>query len=206
MTIRYLALGDSYTIGTGSSTETRNFPTHLARKLEEVTGTAVELANPAVDGYTTIDLIRTELAELERFRPDLVTILIGANDIVQGFDERDYRSRIRQIYARVQALGLPPGRVVAISVPDFSVVPAAPNFGVPAEIRARIDRVNQVSVEEARPHGFDVVDLSELSRSGASRPGWISADGLHPGDAQYEAWSHMIWQQMASRWTVRARN
>lgn len=205
MTINYLALGDSYTIGTGTSTETRNFPSHLARKLEEVTGSAVELKNPAVDGYTTIDLIRTELPELERFKPDLVTILIGANDVVQGFDERDYRSRIRQIYARVQAIGLPPGRVVVISVPDFSVVPAAANFGVPAQIRDRIDRFNQVAFEEARQHGFDVVDLSELSRSGLSRPGWISADGLHPGDTQYEAWSQLIWQQVAGRWTVQAR-
>ncbi|GAC1479227.1 MAG: SGNH/GDSL hydrolase family protein [Candidatus Dormibacteria bacterium] len=205
MVIKYLALGDSYTIGTGASTESRNFPSHLARKLEEVTGNEVRVRNPAVNGYTTIDLIRTELVELDRFLPDLVTVLIGANDIVQGFEETDYRGRIRQIYTRVRALGLPLGRVLSLSVPDFSIVPAAPTFGKPAEIRSRIDGFNAVTAEEASAHGFDFIDLAPLSRAGASRAGWISADGLHPGDAQYEAWSQLIWQQVASRWTVQAR-
>ncbi|MEO6795779.1 MAG: SGNH/GDSL hydrolase family protein [Candidatus Dormibacter sp.] len=204
MTIHYLALGDSYTIGTGTSTESRNFPSHLARKLEEVTGDSVQLRNPAVNGYTTVDLIEVELPEIERFRPDLVTILIGANDVVQGFEEAAYRSRISRIYDRIKTLNLPPGRVVVLSIPDFSVVPAAPNFGKPAEIRARIDAFNRVAREEATRRGFDVVDLSELSRSGATRPGWVCQDGLHPGDAQYEAWSQFIWQQVANRWTVQA--
>jgi len=47
-----------------------------------------------------------------------------------------------------------------------------------------------------------MVDVTELSRSGAGRAGWIADDGLHPGDGQYEAWSHYIWQQVAERWTV----
>ncbi len=205
MTIHYLALGDSYTIGTGTSTQGRNFPSHLARKLEAVTGARVELRNPAVNGYSSADLIRHELPELERFRPDLVTILIGANDLVQGVDEPSYRSRIGQIYDAVQMLGLPPGRVVALSIPDFSVVLEAPTYGDPAQIRVRIDRFNQVAADQASAHRFDYIDLSELSRSGAKRPGWIAADGLHPGDAQHEAWSQLIWQRVASVWTVPAR-
>jgi acyl-CoA thioesterase I len=204
MAIHYLALGDSYTIGTGTSTESRNFPGHLARKLEEVTGQRVQLRNPAVDGYTTQDLIRSELAEVDRFRPDLVTILIGANDIVQGVDEATYRSRIAQIYGKVKALALPPGRVVTLSIPDFSIVPVASTFGEPLQIRARIDRFNQAAREEALGHGFDYLDLSDLSRSGAARAGWIAADGLHPGDAQYEAWSQLIWNAVAERWTVQS--
>ena len=204
MTIHYLALGDSYTIGTGTSTESRNFPSHLARKLEEVTGEPVQLRNPAVNGFTTVDLIQVELPEIERFRPDLVTILIGANDVVQGVEEAAYRSRISRIYDRVKTLDLPAGRVVVLSIPDFSVVPAAPNFGKPPEIRARIDAFNRAAREEATRRGFDLVDLSELSRSGATRAGWVSQDGLHPGDLQYEAWSQYIRQQVASRWTVQA--
>jgi lysophospholipase L1-like esterase len=204
MAIQYLALGDSYTIGTGTSTESRNFPSHLARKLEEVTGQRVQLRNPAVDGYTTRDLIDHELGELDRFRPDLVTVLIGANDIVQGIAEATYDTQLRRIYARLGALPLPAGRALALSIPDFSIVPAASNFGDPARLRARIDRFNQLAREAALEHEFDYLDLSELSRSGASRPGWISADGLHPADAQYEAWSQHIWQHVASRWTVQA--
>ena len=52
--IVYLALGDSYTIGTGASHESRNFPSLLAAKLQEAGGREVEVVNPAVNGFTTI--------------------------------------------------------------------------------------------------------------------------------------------------------
>src|SRR5207245_1150930 len=79
---RFLALGDSFTIGTGTSPD-RSFPAVLVGIWGEA-GARVELANPAVNGYTTDDLIAEELPLVASFRPDLVTLLIGANDIVQG--------------------------------------------------------------------------------------------------------------------------
>ena len=53
--IRYLALGDSFTIGTGTTPD-KAFPAILAGKWRAA-GRAVELLNPAVNGYTTDDLI-----------------------------------------------------------------------------------------------------------------------------------------------------
>ncbi len=82
--IRYLALGDSYTIGTGLDDDAGNFPSLLATRLKDETGIDVALVNLGVNGYTTTDVIREELPVAQSARPDLVTILIGANDIVQG--------------------------------------------------------------------------------------------------------------------------
>ena len=96
--IRYLALGDSYTIGTGLEDETQNFPSLLAGRLKDETGIDVALVNLGVNGYTTTDLILEELPVAQHARPELVTILIGANDIVQGSDEAGYRYRLQQIY------------------------------------------------------------------------------------------------------------
>ena len=202
--IRYLALGDSYTIGTGASGPSANFPSRLARKLEEATGSMVDLRNPAVNGYTTTDLILRELPELERFKPNLVTILIGVNDLVQGSDEAGYRSRLRRIYDSVTRLGLPPGRVVAISIPDFSIVPAAPAFGRPSQLHARTDAFNAIARQEASAFGFAFLDLGEVSRAGAGRSGWIADDNLHPGDAQYAAWADFLWPKLRDAWTAMA--
>ena len=42
------------------------------------------MTNPAVNGFTTEDLIASELALVGRLKPELVTILIGVNNLVQG--------------------------------------------------------------------------------------------------------------------------
>src|SRR5258708_32035806 len=76
--LRYLALGDSSTIGTGSG-EQASFPARLRVRF---TGRReVVLRNLAVNGYTSQDLIEEELPQVGRFAPDLVTLAIGANDL-----------------------------------------------------------------------------------------------------------------------------
>src|SRR5258708_17825653 len=88
ISIRYLALGDSFTIGTGTTPE-KAFPAVLAARWRTA-GQNVELLNPAVNGYTTDDLIARELPHVPVFKPTFVTLLIGANDIVRSssYDKR----------------------------------------------------------------------------------------------------------------------
>src|SRR5262249_37169554 len=89
--VRYLALGDSFTIGTGSS-EAQAFPARLKALLEKKKGVTVKLLNPAVNGYSTEELMEDELPNLEKFTPTLVTLAVGANDIVRGRGPDDYRA------------------------------------------------------------------------------------------------------------------
>src|SRR2546421_6848488 len=98
---RFLALGDSFTIGTGTSPD-RSFPAVLARIWTEG-GRTVVLKNPAVNGYTTDDLVRDELPLVAPFHPTLVTVLIGANDIVRGINEVRYRRVIASVHRRIGA-------------------------------------------------------------------------------------------------------
>jgi lysophospholipase L1-like esterase len=198
--VRYLALGDSYTIGTGASEPSRNFPSLLAKRLELASGRAVAVQNPAVNGFTTRDLIRTELPQVQQ-APDLVSVLIGANDVVQGYDAEAYRRALQTIYDFVARFRLPAGSVLTLTVPDFSVVPTAGDFGTPAALRARIDAFNRIAAEASAGHGFHFVDIGEVSRSGIGRSDWIAEDGLHPADAQYAAWADVIWKAVESPWT-----
>src|SRR5206468_3991148 len=70
-----------------------------------------ELRNPAVNGYTTDDLILDELYLVEAFKPDLVTVLIGANDVVAALGECGavtervadrYRQQLRRIHEQMR--------------------------------------------------------------------------------------------------------
>jgi acyl-CoA thioesterase-1 len=199
--IRYLALGDSYTIGTGLDEEEHSFATVLGIRLRQATGVDVAIRNLGVNGYTTTDLIRDEMPIARNARPELVTILIGANDVVQGSDEAAYRARLRQIYDAVQELGLPPERVLAISIPDFSPLPGAAAFGSPDQLRARIDAFNDVARKEAATRGFGYADITAISRETNRGDDWLAGDGLHPGPAQHRAFADQLWGVAGPTWT-----
>lgn len=199
--MRYLALGDSYTIGTGASDAQHNYPSILARRLTQATGQKVSITNPAVNGYTTLNLIDRELKYVNRAQPDLVSVLIGVNDIVQGRSEADYRASLAVVYDAVAGLTLRRGRVVCISIPDWAGVPAARSFGTPDELRRRTQAFNAIAKEESASRGFTWVDITDASLSGAGSPGWIAGDNLHPGDPQYAAWADVIWNAVQESWT-----
>jgi lysophospholipase L1-like esterase len=157
-----------------------------------------------VNGFTTRDLIRTELPQVQE-APDLVSVLIGANDVVQGFDDATYRRALQAIYDFVSRFRLATGRVLTVAIPDFSVVPTAGDYGTPAVLRARIDAFNRIAAETSAGHGFHFVDIGDVSRSGTGRSDWIAEDGLHPADAQYAAWADVIWKAVEVDWTRAAK-
>jgi acyl-CoA thioesterase I len=185
---RYLALGDSFTIGTGSTPD-RSFPATLVRAWRD-TGQTVDLSNPAVNGYTTDDLIEEELQVVAGFRPTLVTLLIGANDIVQGTGEDRYRAQLTRIHQRIRA-DAPDADVVALPQPDWSASPAAAGFGDRAVLARVIERFNEVAREEAERAGARWLDLFPLMREQA-RKGMFAPDGLHPSAEAYAEWGQTL--------------
>jgi acyl-CoA thioesterase-1 len=200
----YLALGDSYTIGTGASHESRNFPSLLAVKLEAASGHPVRVVNPAVNGFTTIDLLAKEIGFIDQLAPDIVTVLTGVNDLVRGRGVEQYRESLVEIYEAIATVELARGRVAAVSIPDWSVVPAAHDYGDPLYLKRTTDAFNAAAREEATDRAFTWVDITAVSRQGLGTPGWISADDLHPADAQYAAWADEIWRHVGDAW-VEAR-
>jgi len=161
----------------------------------------VRLVNPAVNGFTTIDLLAKEIGFLDELRPDIVSVLIGVNDLVRGRTVTAYRESLVEIYDAIATLHLPRGRAAAISIPDWSVVPAARDYGEPQLIRAGTDAFNDAASEEAVRRSFLWVDITEVSRNGIGLDGWVSADDLHPGDPQYAAWAGAIWDAVSAMWT-----
>jgi len=120
--------------------------------------------------------------------------------LVQGRAVARYDASLRSIYKALAALGLPAGRGAAISLPNWSVVPAARDFGEPNRLRRTTLAFNEVAKDQAQKHGFTWIDLTEVSTSGGG-DGWISDDRLHPGDAQYAAWAEVIWHGVRDAWT-----
>jgi acyl-CoA thioesterase-1 len=185
---RFLALGDSFTIGTGTTPD-RSFPAVLTRIWTE-RGRSVVLSNPAVNGYTTDDLIHDELPLVASFQPTLVTLLIGANDIVRGTTEDRYRQQLRLIHERLDADGSD-ARVVALPQPDWSLSPAGSGYGDLAAIARTIERFNEIARDEAGRAGALWVDLFRLMRE-QGRKKMFASDGLHPSAEAYAEWARAL--------------
>ncbi|HTK46201.1 MAG TPA: SGNH/GDSL hydrolase family protein [Patescibacteria group bacterium] len=184
--VRYVALGDSYTIGTSVSVAER-WPNQLAARLE-----GIELvANLGVNGFTSGDVIDVELPQLPALRPELVSLLIGVNDVVQRVPEAAYRGNLGDILdALGRAVGA--GRVLVVTTPDYTVTPAGADYGDPATQAPAIRRNNAINVELASARGIAVVDIHDLSLGAATDRGLVASDGLHPSGAQYALWVERI--------------
>jgi acyl-CoA thioesterase I len=185
---RFLALGDSFTIGTGTTPD-RSFPAVLARLWTEG-GRAVVLRNPAVNGYTTDDLIDDELPLVASFGPTFLTLLIGANDIVRGATEERYRRQLRSVYERL-GIDAPGARVVALPQPDWSLAPAGASFGDKGAIARTIERFNVIARAEGERAGASWIELFPLMREQA-RKSMFAADGLHPSAEAYAEWARVL--------------
>lgn len=184
---RYLALGDSFTIGTGSTPDLC-FPSQLKRILLK-RGVDVRLENVAVNGYSTHEVIDRELEALARFKPDTVTLAIGANDLVRGDDERAYRANLKTIFKAIKTAGVK--RTFVLPQPDWSQSPVAAGFGEPAALRRRIEAYNAILQEEALAVGATFVDLFPQFVEQAKQ-GLIAPDGLHPSSKAYAFWAESL--------------
>jgi lysophospholipase L1-like esterase len=191
--LRYVALGDSYTIGTALDDPSGRFPDQLVAALAAAGPPApLELvANLGVNGYTSGDLIRDELPALDRLEPGFVTVLIGVNDIVQGVPPVTYAANVVTILDALLAR-LPAHRIVTVAIPDYTVTPAGADYGDPTRQHDAIVANNLTMARLAGERGIRYVDTFDLSLQAADDRSLVAGDGLHPSEAQYALWVERI--------------
>ncbi len=184
--LRYVALGDSYTIGTSVAVEER-WPNQLVARLPEL-----ELvANLGVNGFTSRDVIEVELPRLQALDPAFITVLIGVNDVVQGVPEATYRENVIRILDDVvDRVGAT--RILVVTTPDYTVTPSGADYGDPAQQAAGIRGNNAIITEVAQGLGIAVVDIHDVSLRAGADISLVAEDGLHPSGRQYSLWVDRI--------------
>jgi len=188
--VRFVALGDSYTIGT-SVAEADRWPNQLVAALGLDSPGLALVANLAVNGFTSQDVFDRELPSLSSVRPEFVSLLIGVNDVVQGVPAAVYRSNvIATLDDLVNRVGA--SRVLAVTTPDYTVTPAGADYGDPAANAVAIRELNGILATIAGELGIAIVDIHDLSLRAASDRGLIARDGLHPSGQQYSLWVDRI--------------
>ena len=187
--LRYVALGDSYTIGT-SVGEPDRWPNQLVGRLAGTVPLEV-VANLGVNGYTSGDLIDDELPQLDALHLDFVTVLIGVNDVVQRVPESTYRTNVAFILDTLLSI-VAAGRIVVVSTPDYTLTPHGADFGNPVAQRAQLTLFNTIMSEAAAHRAVPFVDIGPIADQAAIDRSLVARDGLHPSRVQYSRWVDLI--------------
>lgn len=189
--IKYLALGDSYTIGTEVE-ETERFPAQTAKMLQQENIDVTELQYIAVRGWTTnnlMDGIRTENPSSDF---DIVTLLIGVNDQYDGLSIIEYEKNFALLLAQaVEFAGGRHSRVFVLSIPDYSVVPIIADSDK-ERVSKEVDEFNARKKEITLQNGIEYIDITPGTRAAAMDLSLVANDKLHPSGKEYIKWAEKL--------------
>ena len=185
--LKYLALGDSYTIGQ-SVDVTMRYPVQIADSLRKRGYPMEDPRIIAVTGWTTSDLQTAIKAANPQGPYDLVSLLIGVNNQYRGQDINIYRKEFGELIDQsIFFAGNDTGRVIVLSIPDWGVTPFA--SGRDREKIAReIDQYNAINKEITLSKGIVWIDVTGISRLAENDATLIAGDGLHPSGKMYTEW------------------
>ena len=188
-TVRYLALGDSYTIGESVS-DLGDWPNQLVDSLSiRMAETHFEPAHIlATTGWTTSNLsYAMDQQQIDTSTYDLVSLLIGVNNQYQNLSLEAYEVEFAALLNRsLDLAGGNTDRVFVVSIPDYGYTP----FGQPSQMAISQDLMlfnSACSVLTANA-GIAHYNITGISQQWPSADNWVAQDGLHPSQNQYAAW------------------
>jgi phosphatidylinositol alpha 1,6-mannosyltransferase len=170
----YVAMGDSFTAGLvpGQS----RWPDEIAREL----GPDIHYENLASVGATSKKVESEQLARAIELDPDLITLVCGANDVLESTrpDSGEYAERLGRMFRRLRREA-PHAEIMSATYPDISRF-----LDLRPRSRARVEQgmrlFNDASRSVAEAHG--VVLLEGFDHPAADERSTFGADGFHPSE------------------------
>ncbi len=188
--VRFLALGDSYTIGESVSVNNR-WPVQLTDSLHR---RGVDCSQPkivATTGWRTDDLKKAMSKARLKPKYNLVSLLIGVNNYYQGKTAEQYAPEFEELLRQaIQLAGGKKTSVFVLSIPDYGYTP----FGKDNQqkISAGIDAFNAINKSISEKLGVKYYSITGISRRGLDEPDLVALDGLHPSGKMYSEWVELI--------------
>lgn len=185
---KYLALGDSYTIGTSVS-EADRYPVQTVALLRAQGINMADADIIATNGWTTADLITATKDKPLSTMYDAVSLLIGVNNQYQGRSFDEYKEQFTTLIKRsIQLANGKADHVFVISIPDYSVTPFASGSDK-QKIAAQIDTFNVANKTIADSYKVNYLYITDESRKAAADLSLVASDGLHFSGKEYAIWS-----------------
>jgi lysophospholipase L1-like esterase len=189
--IRFLALGDSYTIGEAVPLE-ESWPYQLVR-IAASRGISLDLpVMVAKTGWTTDELLEGIRMAQPEGPFDLVSLLTGVNNLYRERPVDNFRIEFRTLLEKaLHFAGERPDHVVVLSIPDWGATPFAEGKDR-MSISGITDDFNEVCRNEAKARNVHYIDVTGISRRGLAEGSLLTIDRLHPSGAMYALWAGAV--------------
>jgi lysophospholipase L1-like esterase len=180
--ITYVAIGASDSFGIGTTDPySDNWPTDLMYLLG---ANHIHLIDLGIPGIIVHEALSLELPIAVDAHPNLVTIWLGVNDIVDKVPVSSYAQDLNTLLSKLRSAA--PGATIAIAnIPDLTLLPYFSNYDT-QQLSQVIQIYNAAIANAAQLHHAILVDLTQQNYNLAAHPEYISSDGLHPNDIGYQ--------------------
>lgn len=189
--LTYVAIGDSLTAGVGANSVSSSLPALLAEKLSAKKRMEVNVKNLGVPGATSFDLLTGQVLDAAKYKPDIITLFIGTNDIHNFVPIEKFKSNLvtainglkQTTKAEIYLINIP-----YLGAKDLLLPPYDLYFDL------KVKDYNKAVAEAASETGVTLVDLySESAATFKTDGAMYSIDRFHPSDAGYVLWSEIIY-------------
>jgi len=183
---RLVTVGGSFTYG--PNVQRRDtWPRQLERMLRPVVPLEL-VTNLGQITKTSQDVLDEQLPIIESYQPDIITLQIGANDVVNRIVTMDdYRANVGAILDGLLAI-VPARRVLVVTTPDFTLT-----WGTRLTTRSEhVAEANEIIEQAAADRGIEVIDISLISGRVHDDASLIHRNGLDPSEKQYAGWVELI--------------
>lgn len=186
--VLYLALGDSTGVGVGAQ-RGGGYVQRLFTRIQH-TRKDSRLVNLCASAASTADVLSQQASQVSDTNPTLVTLGVGANDLIRGLTVEQFAADYEKLVMRLMENKR--ASIILMNIPDISLAPAVPAYMRDAA-RRHIVIFNQRIEGIAKRHNLTLIDLYGRSSDFKLHPEFFAADGFHPSDAGYEFWTELMW-------------
>jgi acyl-CoA thioesterase I len=188
--IIWVFTGDSITHGAFHTHGERSYHEHFAERVRWELGRRRDIViNTGISGDTAEGILKDFDHRVARFKPDVVSLMIGMNDCSRGEPMRvQFESNLRELVSRIRATGAVP--IVHSTNPiDYNGESRRNDLPAYNEIIAKVTKVERVVVVDHWNHWHkERPDTSSLNE-------WLN-DPIHPNARGHREFARLLFRTL----------
>lgn len=191
--VTYGAIGDSLTAGVGVNNYEKSYPYLVAKKIAS-TSTKVTHINYSYSGARTSNVIKDLLPKVILDKPDVITLLIGTNDVFGNVSQAGFRENYEKIVTDLKSQTTAKINIISIPILGSDSLIWQPHN---LYFRAKVLKFNKTIKEIADKNDITYIDLTTpTTKYSSANSSYYSVDMLHPSALSYKYWSQIIYDHL----------